>query len=211
MQTIFYHGWYTNVDYGLDSLTADEIQHNGMKLAQNLYNFHWTENCIAGILGNVHGESGLNPGSTERPRPWGDYLPDNEEVLESSYLRGMGFTQWTPGRDKIVQFAEDTHRIWYDGITQVFRLKWECDNGEQMGGWQWFIHNTGDPADLAEYFLRQYERPTPEQIEATLPTRRRYATMWYDRIHGKLVNPMKWIYTQQNRKRKELKRRCLRV
>lgn len=211
MQTIFYRGWYTNVDYGLGILTNDEIMHNGMKLAQNLYNFHWTENAIAGILGNVHGESGMNPGSTEQPRPWGDYLPDNEEVLESSYLRGMGFTQWTPGRDKIVQFAEDTHRIWYDGITQVFRLKWECDNNYQMGGWQWYINNTGDPADLAEYFLRQYERPSEEQIEQSLPIRRRYATMWYDRIHGKLVNPMKWIYTQQNRKRKELKRRCLRM
>lgn len=211
MQTINFRGWYTNVDYGLGRLTDDEILHNGMKLAQNLYNFHWTENAIAGILGNVHAESGMNPGSTEQPRPWGDYLPDNDEVLESSYLRGMGFTQWTSGRDKIVQFAEDTGRIWYDGLAQVFRLKWECDNNEQMGGWQWFIHNTGDPADLAEYFLRQYERPTPEQIEQSLPTRRRYGTMWYNRIHGKLANPMNWVYTQKNRQRKELKRRCLRV
>lgn len=213
MQTINFRGWYTNIDYGLDSLTADEIEHNGMKLAQNLYNFHWTENAIAGILGNVHAESGINPGSMENSggeRPWSE-LPTNEEVLESSYLRGMGFTQWTPGRDKIVQFAEDTGRIWYDGLAQVFRLKWECDNGEQMGGWQWFIHNTGDPADLAEYFLRQYERPSEEQIEQSLPIRRRYGSMWYNRIHGKLANPMNWVYTQKNRQRKELKRRCLRV
>lgn len=209
METIFYHGWYTNIDYGLDSLTADERQHNGMKLAQNLYNFHWTENAIAGILGNVEGESGMNPGSTENDgsRPW-DYLPTNEEVLESSFLRGMGFTQWTPGRDKIVQFAEDTGRIWYDGITQVFRLKWECDNGEQMGGWQWYINNTGDPADLAEYFLRQYERPSPEQIEQTLAYRRAAATRWYGLIHGKLFNNKLLWY---NKRRKELKPRWQKI
>ena len=210
MQTIFYNGWYTNIDYGLGSLTADERKHNGMKLAQHLYNFHWTENAIAGILGNVEGESGMNPGSMENSggeRPWSE-LPTNEEVLESSYLRGMGFTQWTPGRDKIVQFAEDTGRIWYDGITQVFRLKWECDNGYQMGGWQWYINNTGDPADLAEYFLRQYERPTPEQIEATLANRRAAATRWYGWIHGKLFNNKLLWY---NKRRKELKPRWQKI
>lgn len=209
METILYKGWYTNIDYGLDSLTADERLHNGMKLAQNLYNFHWTENAIAGILGNVEGESGMNPGSTENDgsRPW-DYLPTNEEVLESSFLRGMGFTQWTPGRDKIVQFAEDTGRVWYDGITQVFRLKWECDNGEQMGGWQWYINNTGDPADLAEYFLRQYERPSPEQIEQTLANRRAAGTRWYNLIQGKLFNNKLLWY---NKRRKELKPRWQKI
>ena len=209
METILYKGWYTNIDYGLDSLTADERLHNGMKLAQNLYNFHWTENAIAGILGNVEGESGMNPGSTENDgsRPW-DYLPTNEEVLESSFLRGMGFTQWTPGRDKIVQFAEDTGRVWYDGITQVFRLKWECDNGEQMGGWLWYINNTGDPADLAEYFLRQYERPSPEQIEQTLANRRAAGTRWYNLIQGKLFNNKLLWY---NKRRKELKPRWQKI
>ena len=212
MQTIFYNGWYTNIDYGLGSLTADERLHNGMKLAQNLYNFGWTENSIAGILGNVEGESGMNPGSTEQPRPWGDYLPDNDEVLQSSYLLGMGFTQWTPGRDKIVQWADDNGRVWYDGLSQVFRLKWECDNGQQMGGWQWYIHNDGDPADLAEYFLRQYERPSEEQIEATLANRRAAASRWYNNINGKLHRGAKlcWM-TKQNRNRKEEKSRCLRM
>lgn len=210
MQTILYNGWYTNIDYGLGALTSDERKHNGMKLAQNLYNFGWTENAIAGILGNVEGESGMNPGSTENTdgtRPW-NYLPTNQEVLNSSFLRGMGFTQWTPGRDKIVQFAEDTGRIWYDGLTQVFRLKWECDNGYQMGGWQWYIHNTGDPADLAEYFLRQYERPTPEQIEATLPNRRAAANRWYGWIHGNLFNNKLLWY---NRRRKEMKPRWQKI
>ena len=212
MVTVNFRGWYTNVDYGLGSLTADERKHNGMKLAQNLYNFGWTENAIAGILGNVEGESGMNPGSTEQPRPWGDYLPDNDEVLQSSYLRGMGFTQWTPGRDKIVQWADDMGRIWYDGMTQVFRLKYECDNGLQMGGWQWYINNTGDPADLAEYFLRQYERPSEQQIEESLANRRAAATRWYGWIHNKLIRTSTLVlFTKHNRERKELKRPCRRM
>ena len=212
MQTVLYRNWYINIDYGLGTLTNDEIDSNGMLLAQLLYNYNWTENSIAGILGNVHAESGMNPGSTEQPRPWGDYLPDNDEVLQTSYLLGMGFTQWTPGREKLVQWADDSDLVWYDGTTQAKRLKYECDNGLQMGGWQWFINSTGDPADLAEYFLRQYERPSEQQIEQSLAIRRYYGTMWYDKIHNKLRRTIKLLkYSQQNRKRKVMRSRWLRM
>ena len=209
MQTELISGWYTNIDY--QTLTADEVHSNGMRFAQMLYNFGWTENSIAGILGNVQPESGLNPGCMESPKPW-TVFPSNQEVLTSSYLLGIGFTQWTPGRDKIVQFAEDNNLVWYNGNTQIKRLKWECDNDYQMGGWQWFIHNDGDPADLAEYFLRQYERPSPSQIEQSLAERRRLGTYWYAEIHGKLTSTVQRImFSQSNRKRKELKRRCLKI
>ena len=211
MTTENFRGWYVNIDWG--SLTNDEKQQNGMRLAQNLYNFGWTENSIAGILGNVEGESGLNPGCMEADvtRIW-TTLPDNEDVLQSNYTRGMGLTQWTPGRDKIVQFAEDTGRIWYDGMTQVFRLKYEHDNHIQMANWDWFVASEGDPADLAEYFLRQYERPSEEEIEQSLENRRRAGTRWYREISGKLHKSIDIVmYTMNNRKRKELKRPCRRM
>ena len=51
MDTIRYHGWFCNTTWG--ALTEDERHHNGMRLAQGLYNFGWTEEAIAGILGNV--------------------------------------------------------------------------------------------------------------------------------------------------------------
>ena len=203
MNTIERNGWYINVDYGLGALTSDQVESNGFMLARGLYFFGWTKECIAGILGNTNAESGNNPGSTENPKPW-NTLPSNQEVLQSSYLLGMGLTQWTPGRDKIVQFAEDNNLLWYDGQTQIYRLKWECDNGEQMGGWQWYINSHGDPADLAEYFLRQYERPSEEQIEQTLPIRRRYASEWYDKIKNVLLDiPLMLMISKQE---KELKK-----
>lgn len=209
MVTELFRGFYVNIDY--NTLTADEMHYNGMRFAQLLYNYGWTENSIAGILGNVSAESTLDPGCMESPKPWTTF-PANQEILQSSYLRGIGFTQWTPGRDKIVQFAEDHNLVWYDGLTQVLRLKWECDTGYQMGGWQWFIHNEGDPADLAEYFLRQYERPTPEQIAQSLAERRRLGTYWYGEIHDKLVSPIKRIIvSKNNRTSKEMKPRWQRM
>ena len=209
MLTELYRGFYVNIDY--NTLTFDEMHHNGMRLAQLLYNYGWTENSIAGILGNVHAESTLDPGCMESPKQWTTF-PTNQEILQSGYLLGIGFTQWTPGRDKIVQFAEDHNLIWYDGRTQVLRLKWECDTGYQMGGWQWFIRSEDPPADLAEYFLRQYERPSQQQIEQTLAERRRLGTYWYGEIHNKLVSPIRRIITSKNnRTKKEMKPRCQKI
>lgn len=215
MNTILYNGFYINIDYG--TLTTEEREHNGMKIAQQLYNLGWTENAIAGLLGNTSAESTMNPGCIEsnpthpRPPEW-TYLPTNQIILESSYDGGIGLTQWTPGRTKIVAWAESTGRVWCDGMAQVFMLKHESEDGIQMTATQWnyFIHSEDDPADLAEYFLRQYEKPSPEQIEESLENRRRGGTTWYRLIHGHLFKMKLYLGWNPN-KRKELKPRCLRV
>lgn len=214
MQTIVYNHWYVNVDYGLGRLTADEIHSNGMRLARKLYRYRWTEECIAAIVGNVNAESGLNSGSTENPRPWGDYLPDNQEVLQSSYLRGMGFVQWTPGRDKIVLYADSIGLQWYDGDAQCLRLKWECDNGQQMPAvnWNWFVNSHADLDEMSDFWLLAYERPTPEEAEASAPERRRLTHYWYNEIHGKLHNATDYfIWSKNNRTRKVVKPPCRRM
>lgn len=206
MDTIYRDGFYINIDYGLNVLSSDEIYSNGMALARILISYGWTKNAVAGILGNVHAESGMNPGCSEQPRPWADYLPDNAEVLNSTYDRGMGIVQWTPGRTKIVSWASDEGLTWYDGMTQASRLRYECINGLQMSGnWNYYIHSHDSAADLAEYFLRRYERPSEEEIEQTLPIRRSYGTMWYNRIQAIPDNIILFLATK---KRKELKRPC---
>lgn len=216
MVTETYNGFYVNIDYG--ALTTDERIDNGMKIAQNLYDFGWTENAIAGLLGNAQAESTMNPACIEsssshaRPPEW-ITIPDNQTILNSNYTGGCGITQWTPGKTKIVQWAEDTGRIWYDGMTQIFRIKWESENGYQMtlSQWDYFIHSEDPADDLAEYFLRWYENPSPEQYEQSVENRRRLGLMWYNRIHNKLVNTVFLFYTKRNNERKELKPPCRRI
>ena len=205
MQTIYYNNWYINVGYM--QLTADEKHHNGMRLAQKLYNFGWTENCIAGILGNVDPESSLSPGAIESS-PWTD-LPTNAEVLASNFNRGMGFVQWTPGRINLVQWAEDNNLVWYDGTTQVKRLKWESQN-DYYDLFSWYTKTGMDPADSAELFLHAYERPGSHEDPSVIAIRRQMGVYWYGEIHGKLINTAKrFMMSKANRERKELKRRCL--
>ena len=207
MQTIYYNQWYINIGYM--QLTADEKHHNGMRFAQKLYNYGWTENCIAGILGNVDPESSLSPGVIESS-PWTD-LPTNQQILNSGYNGGIGFVQWTPGRTKLVQWADDNNLIWYDGTTQVKRLKWESLN-DHYDYFSWFTKTTADPADCAESFLHSYERPAGHEDPAVIAIRRQMGEYWYNEIHGKLINATRvFMMSKANRERKELKRRCLRI
>lgn len=207
-ETILFNGWYINTTYA--TLTQDERYHNGMKLAQLLYNYDWTEEAIAGILGNVEPESGLSPATAEGNHYPNDF-PTNADVLaDTSWFGGLGFVQWTPGRTELVQWADDEGLIWYDGTTQAKRFKYEYDNNLEWPYWQWYAHITSPPDDCAEFFCRRYCRPADP--EATVGYRRAAGLEWYDKIHGKLHKPIQRIlFTKKNRERKELKRRCLRM
>lgn len=209
MDTILYRGWYCNTTYA--TLTQDERYHNGMKLAQLLYNLNWTEESIAGILGNVEPESGLSPAMVEG-NEYPDFIPSNAEVLaNTSFYGGLGFVQWTPGRIELVDWAENNRQqVWYDGMTQVNRFKWELENNYGWPYWSWYVGIHSPPDDCAEFFCRHYCRPA--NPDATVGYRRAAGLRWYDNIHDKLHKPIDWVlYSKKQRERKELKRRCLRM
>ena len=202
MDTIRYHGWFCNTTWG--ALTEDERHHNGMRLAQGLYNFGWTEEAIAGILGNVEPESGLSPATMEG-NPYPDYIPSNTEVLDdTSYYGGLGWVQWTPGRTELVQWAEDNHLVWYDGTTQIKRFKYEYDNNLEWPYWKWYARQTSPPEDCAEFFCRRYCRPYDP--DATVGNRRAAGLRWYDEIHDRLHHASFWfVCSKRNREEKLLK------
>lgn len=209
MDTINFRGWFCNTSYG--RLTEEERYHNGMKLAQALYNYGWTEESIAGILGNVEPECGLSPATIESNPFDPDYIPSNQEILDrTTYYGGLGFVQWTPGRTELVQWAEDTNQmVWYDGLTQVKRFKYEYDT-HYWPWWTWYVTVHSPPEDCAEFFCRRYCRP--QDPDATVPNRRREGLKWFNRIHDKLHRPVDWfIYTKQSREGKELKPPCRRI
>lgn len=219
-QVIHYNGWYLCADYGYRYLTTDQINSNGLLLAKKLYRLKWTEQAIAGLLGNVELESGMNPGTCENtadhPRPFNELL-DNTEMVSyvDTYTGGIGFTQWTPGAKKYVRdFCNtfDPELVWYDGDSQVKRLQYEAETNVQMPNMDYYIKSTQDPADMAEWFLYAYEKPTPEQAEASVGARRRAASRWYSYIHGKLHKPIDYfIWSKQNRERKEMRPPCRRM
>ena len=205
MDTVNFRGWYCNTGYA--TLTQEERHHNGMRLAQSLYNFGWTEEAIAGILGNVEPESGTSPAALEQ-NIFPDYIPSNQDLIDAHYDSGLGWLQWSPG-DEFFQWVLDNNLIWYDGMTQVKRFKWEYDT-LHWPWWPWYAHVTSPPEDCGEFFCRRYCAPV--NPDATVGNRRAAALRWYNEIHDKLHRPIDWwIYSRKGRERKELKRRCLRM
>ena len=207
MDTVNYRGWYCNTSYA--TLTQDERYHNGMKLAQALYNFGWSEEAISGILGNIEAESNFSPATLEN-NIFPDFIPSNEELIAAHYNSGLGWVQWSPGTEFFPQWIQDNNNpVWYDGMTQIKRFKWEYDTS-WWPWWPWYAKVKSPPEDCAEFFCIRYCQP--QNPEATMGARKASALRWYDNIHDKLHKPIDWVlYSRKNRERKELKRRCLRM
>ena len=214
-QVIEYNGYYLCLDYGLRYLTDEQIKNNGLRLAKRLYRFGWTKEAIAGLLGNVEVESGMNPGCCENDayfsRPFNELL-DNTDMLryEDIYGGGIGFTQWTPGIRKYIDgFCEtfDPPLLWYDGDSQAQRLKYEAETNVQMPNMDRYITYHMDPAAMAEWFLYAYEKPADP--EASVAERRRLGTKWYNYIRFRLHKPIDYfLWSKQNRERKEMRPPC---
>lgn len=137
----------------------------------------WTDNAIAGLLGNTERESYNNFG-----------LWQNQDKGDLS--GGFGLVQWTPAT-KYINWAQangyPNHDDWYAALPELERITYEVNNNVQ---WiptnEWpqtfseFTTSTMSPEDLAEMFLDNYERagiPVPE-------IRRDNARYWYNYLTG---------------------------
>ena len=209
------NGYWTSSDLPLD---ADQQEHNARGLFTMLYRLGFTPAPICAMLGNIEAESGINPGRLQGISV--DPLPDNQTM--SSFPSGAGIVQWTPAGSTIVQYAIDTNKNWYSMLTQYLRLRYEYENDFEFIGvtvnnvyYNWDIFHDYEPDpndpmqtvnDLAEAFLRGYLRPS--NPDATLRNRQYYSRLWYDKLKDYRPIPA-WLPGKN--KRKELKRRCLRI
>lgn len=144
----------------------------------------WTDNAIAGILGNMQSESGMNPGA----------YYDYKSFSSVSY----GVVQWDP-TSKYQKWHDSTYPgIMYDHLgCQLNRIIWELENGEQYYKteaypltFRQFTQSTETPEYLGAAFVRNYERPasvvgknaTDATRAETYKTRGDQARHWWNYI-----------------------------
>ncbi|WP_429950272.1 phage tail spike protein [Enterococcus sp. AZ101] len=161
---------------GGDGGIPPELTTNQEKNAWGIWQFFknkgWTEQSIAGMLGNIQSESGI--------------MPDIDELSGGG---GYGLTQWTP-KTKLVNWCNE-HGLDYRTLdTQCQRIQWEMENNQQ-----WFPNyerpdlstisfrdftKLSDVRLAAEYFIAFYEHPKyPNQ-----PARAQQAQYWYDKLRN---------------------------
>ena len=152
-------------------LTQAEMENNAQMFYSRMTAYGFSLNAIAGMLGNIQTESGINPGIWESLDP---------------FEGGYGLSQWTP----YTNYSNWAGSGWENnGDKQCERINYEFANGLQYYPTEshpltasQFRVSTASPADLAETFLYNYERPADPS--GSVADRRSQATTWYNYLIG---------------------------
>ena len=201
MNPVLNNGWYMATDsrigpYSIVGNALTPEQENNANIVRSFFiNEGWTLNAICGMLGNMMGESTINPAfiqATNRYR-----LPNSaanlsdvpNSVMQNFYMEyyhvtrkafAIGIVQWDGysnrggvDRQKLVAYAMDNNIIWYDGWTQMYRIRGEQQydvnnnthsffNPVRYGGITYTFANypyaTAPPETLAAAWAAGYER-----------------------------------------------------
>lgn len=181
-------------------LSMTEQQNNARIITRVLRRYGWTDNAIAGLLGNTQKESTNNPGI------W-------QSLKYGNTKGGYGLTQWTPAT-KYIEWAgadwETNHN------KQLERLQYEVDNRLQFYAtddypisFRQFIASTETPYYLACAFAWNYERSavviggTEAQKEALRRERGGNAEKWYTFIKTipEATTPPVWLLAKISERR----------
>lgn len=200
--------WSAKATGGYDLYSA-EAEGNVLEIAAVLRAQGWTDNAIAGTVGNMQFESQLNP-----------WIWQNNQVLAStdtnliahSSVHGYGLNQFTPAGTYINSTAAQSYPGYgpnfsdrpgnpADGAAQVMWV-------DQHGG---YIPTSRFPLTYAQYkastdnaeylaiaWLYNYGRGGPG-VEQTEARRKEYAARWYEFLTGSPPGPppSPWMITKR--------------
>lgn len=206
----FYLATDSNAGAYSGSMTAEQ-QTNANIIRSFFLNEGWTLEAICGMLGNMQAESTMNPARIQNNNLYrlpnsGASLSDvPNSVMQNFYKEyyqvtrkafGIGLVQWdgysTRGgvnRQKLVAYCQDNNIAWWDGWSQLYRIRgewvYDVDNATHAffnpvtySGVTYDFNNypfsTASPETLAKAWAAGYERNAGGAGE-----RPNTARMWY--------------------------------
>lgn len=154
-------------------LTRAQMETNARYIYQYLSARGWSDNAIAGMLGNFQTESGINPGI------W-------QSLDEGNTTGGYGLVQWTPAVNYL-EWCKNENIDPSEMDSALQRIEYELKEGLQYyptsaypETFKEFKVSTKSPYYLALAFLKNYERPA-NQDQTYRGTQ---ALEWYNFITG---------------------------
>lgn len=159
-------------------LSESEMKNNAILINGFFKNEGWTPNAIAAMLGNMQGESTINPG--------------RKEIVPSGWTEknGFGLVGWTPAT-VLINWASGNGLDYRDGYTQCRKIQDEMLHRGFYPNYnvtpsvspitfKEFSISTEPVNYLAEIFLKYYEQPR----DVNQPNRIKWALEWYTFITG---------------------------
>lgn len=191
------NGFYmaTNSTIGGWSGTPSQMQIDNANIIRSFFlNEGWTIEAICGMLGCMQGESTVNPALIQANNRY--RLPNNGATLNNvpnniminfykeyygdpNKAYGIGLVQWdgystrnNVQGQKLVNYCTQNNIVWYDGWSQMYRLRGEQQYDVQHGTHKFFQrvrvsgtyydfnnypYSTASPEDLAKAWTWGYE------------------------------------------------------
>lgn len=156
-------------------MTEEELASLENDNATKIWNFFrahgYSEAATAGIMGNLHQESGLNPSKHQ-----------------ANGGKGRGLAQWEKGGryETLLTFASKRGTKWDDLETQLLFIEKEMNDGGFISDVEGF-KKLKSIEEATEIFCNKYEIPgNPEMAK-----RKKYAKDYYNQFHGKLYGDVK--------------------
>ena len=211
MAAELYDGWYVSAnqyDVGPSSGIPTSYQEHNVDLIVSTFRaLGWTDNAIAGMVGNMMYESSIDPACVYPKSGFpsgGASLNDiNNTNAQNHPDAAYGLVQWKgrgtvdPSNNQLVGYAIRYNYEWYSGVIQMQRLTWEYQepakfHPQTVDGVYWtfasYASSTASAADLAKVWMVCYEG-----TYSVLDTRKANATTWYNYISGEPPIPDDWI------------------
>lgn len=170
-----YYGSYVDES---EPLTTEQMRVNASYIYYALNYRGWTPQAIAGVLGNMQHESGLNPGRWE-----GDLVGEGP---------GYSLVQWTPFTTYTTWCDSEGRYDYSEMDNAIARIDYELAEGLQYYEteeypltFREFTESTNSPYELAAAFAWNYERSwvvlygSEEEKAALRAQRGRAAQEWY--------------------------------
>lgn len=180
--------WH-NKNTGAYSRDSVEAQENVLKIMSILVPLGWTDNAIAGLVGNIEAESGLNPwrwqnDSVNMSMGYGlfQYTPASKYIGDSLASQQSGYAPNYPSGnggqdDGTAQLLFMMQNSVYDSGTGARGAQYTPTSGYPLSFTD-FQHSTESPEYLASAWLKNFEKAGVE-VEAQ---RRANARYWYEWI-----------------------------
>lgn len=165
------------------ALSESEMEANARYIYRYLTYKGWTDNAIAGLLGNLEHESSINPGRWE-----GNNVGSGP---------GYGLVQWTPYTNHTAWCRDNGFSDYSTMDANLSHINYEYENGGQYystdsypENFKEFSKSTKSPYYLACAFAWNYERSwvvlygSEEEKEALRKKRGESANKWYTYLSG---------------------------
>jgi surface antigen len=157
---------------GSDYLSEEQRKPYAQYIWQYLGSRGWTKNAVAGLLGNIEAESGLNPHLWQGRVDGSIIGSDGKHTLDITLLNSLGYdigyglVQWT-NYDKYTDWCTKNKLNYWEIDSQLKRIEYEAANNFQWSTsyydseitFKEFTLSNKSAYELAYAFVCCYERP----------------------------------------------------